>query len=118
MQRRIPCAAALYVLISIEPAVAVDQNGGYWVFNNTTCGQLIDDRARAADGPDRLWLAGWLSAYNEQTPNTFNLVASDDLSGAMLWIENWCRQHPLSAMAEGARELVKALYPTRQTKAP
>lgn len=118
MKRLVPYAAALCALTLSEPALAVDQNGAYWGFSGITCGQFIDDRVHKTDTVDRWWLAGWLSAWNDATPNTFNLLGSDDLSGAMLWIENWCRQNPLKSMSEGARELVNVLYPTRQTKAP
>jgi hypothetical protein len=117
MRTQLACAAVLGWFSLTDAALAAD-NGRFWNFNDTSCGQFIDDRKTNMDAPDRLWLAGWLSAYNALMPHTFNILGSDDLAGAMLWIENWCRQNPLKGMPEAAWALTMALYPTRQTVAP
>jgi hypothetical protein len=41
-----------------------------------------------------------------------------DLNGAMLWIENYCKTHPLEVFAEAVESLVDELYPKRTTQQP
>jgi hypothetical protein len=48
---------------------------------------------------------------NDLLAQTYNLVGSDDLSGPMLWIENWCGKNPLRGLAEASSALVHELYP-------
>jgi hypothetical protein len=44
-------------------------------------------------------MAGYLTALNDQLPETYNLVGSDDLSGPMLWVESWCNKNLLKFFA-------------------
>ena len=64
------------------------------------------------------WLAGYITAINFQTPNTFQILGNSDLLGAELWVKNFCEKNPLKNLANAAESLLLELHPTRTTKAP
>ncbi len=59
------------------------------------------------------WVAGFLTAYNRQTPGTYDILGNADLASAMLWLENYCKAHPLSDLAGGMNVLTDEFYPRR-----
>jgi hypothetical protein len=111
-------AVSAGVLGSSREGMSTDSDGYYWAFFPASCGDFVDARRTNSDKFYKWWLAGYLTALNDQIPDTYNLVGSDDLSGPLLWLENWCSKNPLKGMGEGARELVLELYPHRQQAKP
>ncbi len=59
------------------------------------------------------WVAGYITAYNRQTPDTVSLVGGFDLNSAMSWLQNYCRAHPLSNLSGAMEALTVELYPGR-----
>jgi hypothetical protein len=111
-------AVSFGVLGVSREGMSMDKTGYYWVFHDASCGQLVDARRNKEDGPYEAWLAGYLTAMDIELPDTTNLVGSDDLSGPVLWVENWCIKNPLEPFAHAAWALVRDLYPQRQKAAP
>jgi hypothetical protein len=64
------------------------------------------------------WLTGFLTAYNMQTPDTYDVAASTDVPWMMLWLENHCRKQPLESFDDAVITLVIELMPERQHNAP
>ena len=64
------------------------------------------------------WLMGYISAYNQGTPDTFDIVANTDMKSSMTWIVNYCKQHPSSEYADAVHGLMIDLYPSRQKVRP
>jgi hypothetical protein len=93
------------VTLSYDALSADRKTGASWEFSLVSCGKFVDARRSNTAGVYQWWLAGYLSAMNQQLPDTYNLVGSDDLHGPMLWLENWCVQNPLKDMQDGADEL-------------
>ena len=100
-----------------------DRNGEMWIQGDTTCGQYTDARAgRATPKYDEAlviriaaphWLAGFLTAYNMLTPDTYNILGNSDLQSALIWLDNFCKANPLENISAGAAALVTELYPKR-----
>jgi hypothetical protein len=63
------------------------------------------------------YVAGWTSAYNLLTPDTYDILPNGIL-GALLWLNNYCAKNPLQHLDDGLRALVIEAYPSRQQKPP
>ncbi len=57
---------------------------------------------------DEAWVMGYVSAVNDNDPRVPNITATDP-SAMSAWMNNYCQQHPLDHIFEGARALVTAL---------
>lgn len=101
-------AAPLVAAIAC-PAAAQNYGMIYGV-TPITCGIYISSYGPGTSNRVGLtsWLAGFVSAYNSYSTNN-NLLAGSDIESAMLWIENYCRQNPLSNFLEGTFALVDLL---------
>ena len=60
-----------------------------------------------------VWLQGYVSHYNKVTAETVDIWQDMDFNGAILWIENFCRNHPLEDVHAAAIALIDELYPKR-----
>lgn len=96
-------------------AWASDKNGDYSVQGATSCGSYIEDRKNNewAAVADLTWIAGYISAYNRMTPDTYDILGGTDLKGVSLWMENWCKANPLSNVSGGMAALTRELWPRR-----
>ena len=100
------------------PAQATDKSGAFWGFGATSCAQFSEARQNKSDAIYRWWLAGYMTAVNNITPDTYNIVGAESLSGSMAWIEAWCADKPDKTMTDATIALTRDLYPRRQTAKP
>lgn len=115
---------AIGVAISISAASAVpvhaaDATGSYTDYLGVSCGQYVQERGR--QNGNRYWqldgyIRGYVTAYNNVTPKTLQIVP--DIESAALWLENYCRAHPLVNLAAGLEALTTEAYPNRKQAAP
>lgn len=63
-----------------------------------------------------MYLSGFQTAYNIQTPNTCDIF--DGLSGNQLlaWTENYCQANPLKKFSSSVVALAQEVYPNRSQK--
>jgi hypothetical protein len=61
-----------------------------------SCGTYLD--AREKQNPDEVafidWLGGYLSGVNAMSLSTNNILGSSDLTGAIYWLDDYCRANP------------------------
>ena len=60
------------------------------------------------------WLMGFVTAYNMQTPNTFDIVAKIDLKTALNWLASYCKKNRTKKYSKAVHSLMIELYPKRQ----
>jgi hypothetical protein len=60
-----------------------------------------------------MYVAGFQTAYNLQTPNTCDIFASYNDEQLLTWLENYCREKPLEKFGAGVVALAKEVYPKR-----
>ena len=98
-------------------ARASDAENSYLVLGTKTCFQFVDERKFAPDVQDRLtemWIAGYVSAVNKLTPDTFNILGKTNMKSLIISLENYCRGNPFAESSTGLREMIDELYPQRQ----
>ena len=113
------CVAGLCTTgVCIPPVLAKDRNGAFWGFGTTPCVEFLAARENKSDVAYKWWLAGYMTAMNNVTPDTYNLVASETLADAMQRIEGWCQENPDKSMTDATIALSRDLYPKRQIVKP
>jgi hypothetical protein len=108
----------LILLLSIS-AHASDKSGNYAILGagTSSCGSFVEARKNATATMYRTWLTGYFTALNLMSPDTYNLLGSTDIDGAILWVENYCRANPIKNFENAAQALWVELLPSRQKRA-
>ena len=55
------------------------------------------------------WAMGFITSYNWANPNSSDLFQQTDVPDVMLWLENYCKEHPLEAFFNAVYELEGSL---------
>ncbi len=114
--KRLILAATL--LCALPGAQARGATGSYATVGARSCAIFLrDQQARSwAYNADAAWVAGYLTAYNAQTPDTADILGGSDISSVLLWLQTWCKANGSAGLAEGMSELTKDLFPRRYRK--
>jgi hypothetical protein len=116
-------AVLMLLTLGASDARAGDsRNGAYYAFNLTSCGRYAEDR-KLPDGvgqnfADKVYVTGWLTAINWTTPDTFNIAGRADIDSIMLWLDKFCREHPLQKLPDALIAFVSENYPNRTKRGP
>jgi hypothetical protein len=108
---------AIVLGMAAAPAMAADADGAYWSQRPESCRefrrlQSSDERTPALVNI-RSWLAGYITAYNRQTPDTYDVLGATDFDTALRFIDGYCKAHPLDSLTAAMEALTESLYPTR-----
>ncbi len=117
---------AMFFLPATVNAGDIDGTHAVWVGKGKmgSCGQYVTTRDEARRGDYREenlhsnWIAGYVTAYNRQTPDTYDIFGQTDISAMLLWLENFCKQKPLVSFAAATWLLTDELHPRRIRKKP
>lgn len=107
-----PFSAAAFALLmgasaatATHAAVPVTYGAGF-----KTCDTYLD--ARELRNTDEMafvnWLGGYLSGVNAISKSTSNVLGTSDLTGAIYWLDNYCREHSPARFAAAADARVAA----------
>ena len=104
------CAAA-------PTARAADPEGAYWSQRPESCREFRRLQSSDERTPGlmniRGWVAGYVTAYNRQTPDTYDVLGVTDFEAAMRFIDGYCKAHPLDNLTTAMEALTEDLYPRR-----
>ena len=117
----------LLLLLASAGAAGSDKDGYTAVVSGRSCREFIElrqkqgepnadvrDTASLMDYSHALgWIAGYITALNWQTPDTYQMLGDSDFKSTVLWIENYCKEHPSNDISRGMRALTITLYPHR-----
>ncbi len=125
MKRTIFVLAMFFLPATVN---AADIDGAYNVtFGEEkmgSCGQYVTARDEERRGKYRkinthiTWIFGYLTAYNRQTPDTYDIKGQTDTEAMLLWLENYCKKNPLDDFADAMELLTDELHPKRIRKKP
>ncbi len=106
--------AALLVLMTTGPAAAHDEYR--WIpYGSISCGKWLARKpnAEGVNSWHRItlasWLSGFISAANAYLPGKENWLEGSDIDSAMLWIDKYCADNPLSQSAIAGQALIEEL---------
>ena len=96
-------ALSLLLLLLVIPLSGrcVDTNGRYvaYGYGADSCDSFLEARRTKTDTNYISWVTGYLTAVDTTYPITYGILGSSDLDRAMVWLENYCAQHPLRQFA-------------------
>jgi len=117
----------LLVMLTSVGAWGSDKDGYTAVVSGRSCDEFIELRKTLekpdADVTDTAsvmayshalgWIAGYLTALNWQTPDTYQILGKTDFKSAVSTLENYCRENPRNDLSRAMRALTIKLYPGR-----
>ena len=99
------------------PALAADPDGAYWSQRPESCREfrrlLSSDERTPALMSIRGWIGGYITAYNRQTPDTYDVLGTTDFDTALRFMDGYCKAHPLDNLTAAMEALTESLYATR-----
>jgi len=99
----------------------VDKDGAYAIQGGqaTSCGKYMEARAeKSVDAfAHTAFIAGYVTAYNRLTPETYDILGGTDMQSVAAWLDNYCKAHPLKGLATALDVLTAELYPRRYKSA-
>jgi hypothetical protein len=97
--------------------MAADADGAYFSQRPESCREfrrvLGSDARTPAHMNVRGWIAGYLTAFNRQTPETYDVLGISTFEDALRFIEGHCKAHPLDNLTAAMEALTENLYPRR-----
>ena len=98
-------------------ALAADPDGAYWSQRPESCREfrrvLGSDERTPALMNIRGWVAGYITGYNRQTPDTYDVLGVTDFDAALRFLDGYCKAHPLDNLTAAMEALTDSLYPAR-----
>jgi hypothetical protein len=114
-------AAVFFLLALSSYAEALDSSGTRYSIQGTgtkSCGAYLE--ARRQRGIEEVqfsaWLAGFITAVNYELQDTYDVLGSTDIYGALGWVDNFCQSNPTESFSRASVLLAKSLYPKRARK--
>jgi len=115
-----PFIPALLLCCLASPAWAADIRGNHTDYGVPTCatylGAITRVRARKAGDPVDAqyasawgWIAGYLTAYNTNVPDTYDIIGERP-ANVELAVEAYCKEHPDHTFAQLMNARMKELY--------
>src|SRR5262249_15928065 len=104
----------------LSPAWSADLRGKYLYYGVPTCDNYLAELARerkksSEDLADEeyyrswMWIAGYLTAYNMNLPDTYDIIG-DRSAREQLAVEAYCKEHPANDFVQLMATRTKELY--------
>ncbi len=115
MKRRLVAAVGLCLLAA--PVLAGTEDGRYVIkgAGNGTCQRFVTEREAESQAYALFggWLAGYLTAYNQLSEQTFDIAPWQNLDLLAALIDNFCRQNPDVRFIAAVGSMIVQLQTTR-----
>jgi hypothetical protein len=113
--RRILLAAALCA--AVPSAMPADADGAYFSQRPGSCREFRrlqgSDERTPAVMYTRGWVSGYLTAFNRQTPDTYDVLGLEDFEAAMRFIDGYCKANSFSDLTAAMEALTEEMSPRR-----
>ena len=104
------------MMLVATPVQAIDGAGNYSSFARRSCGEWLEDK-RADNNKtfdvnrygNKQWVAGYVTAVNIWIEGKGNWLGGSDIASAVLWIDKYCKENPLSNGSDAMWYLLREL---------
>lgn len=87
----------------------------FFALHDETCRQYLIDRSETATTlPHVAWVSGYISAFNRQTPDTYDIANGQKSSNFIPWLDRWCQSNPDKSLGSGMEKLTSELSAHRR----
>ena len=107
------------LLLASCPAWGADQNGKYWAGDDLACAIYVEVRQDPKNVTNIMvssWVMGYVTAFNKQTPDTYDIMGKTSTDKLMQRLEKYCSANPQHTLSQGMETITKELHPQRMTK--
>ena len=106
-------------LIAVFPSYAEDTNENYavWGIGQSSCHSYTQAREAGEYTDYKLYLMGYMTAYNSLIPDTYNITGTRDLNEILAWIDAHCKKTEMDSYEHALRQMVTEMRETRLKKA-
>ena len=109
-------------LLAAPMLVAKDIDEQYAVFSvgGDPCSDYLAARQTGAEPEQRYlhWIAGYLSAFNQIVPGTYNILGQRDFGSFLGELDAYCREHRDELLVAVLSVLAERMYPDRLNLSP
>ena len=111
---------ALALAASATTSSAFDRQFNLKMYGVRPCDQYVSGYGQSQERNFmRLWLAGYITAANFHTTDTYDVLGNSDIEDALLWILAYCKANPRKDTFDGVQEMLAELSASsRAQKAP
>ena len=104
----------LTIVLSLQ-AWAVDKSGNYaiWGKGHKSCFRYLKERSAGEDQDYRVYLMGYLTAYNAVTPETYSISRDMNLDEILSWVDNYCDSNGMHSLEQSLMEFIISHYEQR-----
>lgn len=112
---------ALALAAATSALHAADRDGAYFSQRPESCREFLRVHAAGERKTEsvavRSWISGYLTAYNRQTPETYDVTGITDFEQVLRMVERFCKTNSFADLATAMEEVTAELHTTRhQTK--
>lgn len=108
---------AIVLSAASASSMAADAEGAYGSLRPESCREFrrvhASDERTPAQTNIRGWIAGYITAYNRQTQDTYDILGVTEFDAALRFIDGYCRAHPLDNLTAAMEALTEDLYAKR-----
>jgi hypothetical protein len=102
------------------PALAADGAGNYaiWGVGRTSCHQYLQSAGGTRGEHYKLFLMGYLTAFNTLSEDTYNVTGTRTLDASLAALTEYCADHQMDSFDRAVQQLVAAGYDARHRVPP
>jgi hypothetical protein len=119
MERALMRSIGLLAFITMAPCSGEDANGnhGVWGIGQSSCHSYNKAREGGDYNGYKVYLMGYLTAYNSLIPDTYNITGTTDLNGVLAWLDRYCKKTAIDSYEHALKQMVTEMHETRMKKA-
>lgn len=108
----------LLAIVPSLPVLAADEHGLYWIYGvgRQNCSTYL--AARKAGGFEEIsyknWIMGYLTAVNQSTAQTYDILGESDIQGALSWLDHHCEKYRTDTIYMAMPNMLAVMYPQRR----
>jgi hypothetical protein len=106
-------------LLASCAAWGADDNGHYWAGDDLACAIYVEVRQDPKNVTNIMvssWVMGYVTAFNKQTPDTYDIMGKTSTDKLMSRLEKFCSAKPQHTLSQGMEAITQELHPQRMTK--
>jgi hypothetical protein len=104
------CCAIALATLPISPVAAAEAPIVLGL-GSQACGKWLLDRAenKIPAVAEESWVTGYVTAFNNYASETGNVSAGANITALSVWIDDYCKAHPLDSLFQASNALIKEL---------
>ena len=100
--------------------LAADPAGNYaiWGVGRSSCHQFIKSAGSDSGARYKVFLMGYLTAFNTLREDTYNVTGNQPLDISLTWLSDYCELHQMDSFDRAIQQLLDTLHDSRQRVPP